>query len=145
MYPTKKLNSINNAVTLFSFVLVYQNFSGKSRYNIHMERTLLYLIYSPALRAFKVGISNLSNSRYAQHRVKGWMIIKYWYFYNRDTARCVEQEVLRVLRNQFPGQYLNKEDMPQDGYTEAFDTRKISSKKVIKIINNVIKETSQLD
>ena len=73
------------------------------------------------------------------------MIIKYWYFHDRDIARRVEQEVLRVLRNQFPGQYLNKEDMPQDGYTEAFDTRKISSKKVIKIINNVIKETSQLD
>ena len=110
-----------------------------------MERTLLYLIYSPALRAFKIGISNLSNRRYAQHRVKGWMIIEYWYFHDRNTARRVEQEVLRVLRNQFPGQYLNKEDMPQDGYTEAFDTRKISSKKVIKIINNVIKETSQLD
>jgi hypothetical protein len=145
MYPTKKLNSISNAVILFSFVSVYQNFSGKSRYNIHMERTLLYLIYSPALRAFKIGISNLSNRRYAQHRVKGWMIIEYWYFQDRDIARNVEQEVLKVLRNKFPGQYLNKEDMPQDGYTEAFDTRKISSKKVIKIINNVIKETSQLD
>lgn len=104
-----------------------------------MERALLYLIYSPTLKAFKVGISNLSNRRYSQHRVKGWMLIDYWYFENRDNARLVEQEVLKVFRNRFPGRYLNKEDMPQDGYTEAFSSEKISSKRVIKIINNTIK------
>ena len=67
------------------------------------------------------------------------MIIRYWYFENRDSARLVEQEVLKVFRNRFPERYLNKEDMPQDGYTEAFNSEKISSKKVIKIINNTIK------
>ena len=114
-----------------------------------MERALLYLIYSPALKAFKVGISNLSNRRYSQHRVKGWMIIDYWYFENREVARSVEQEVLKVFRNRFPERYLNKEDMPQDGYTEAFSSEKISSKRVIKIINNTIKtiksETQRVD
>jgi hypothetical protein len=30
--------------------------------------------------------------------------------------------------------------MPQDGYTEAFSSDKISSKKVIRIINGVIKD-----
>jgi hypothetical protein len=105
-----------------------------------MERAILYLIYSPALKAFKVGISNLSNRRYSQHRVKGWMIIDYWYFENREVARSVEQEVLKVFRNRFPGRYLAKEDMPQDGYTEAFSSEKISSKKVIRIINSAIKE-----
>jgi hypothetical protein len=54
-----------------------------SRYNVFMERAILYLIYSPALRAFKIGISNLSNRRYSQHRVKGWTIVKYWYFQDR--------------------------------------------------------------
>jgi hypothetical protein len=30
--------------------------------------------------------------------------------------------------------------MPQDGYTEAFSSEKISSKKVIKTINTIIKD-----
>ena len=103
-----------------------------------MERAILYLIYSPALRAFKIGISNLSNRRYSQHRVKGWTIVKYWYFTDREIAKKVESEILKILRNKFPAVHLNKEDMPQHGYTEAFSTRLISSKKVIKIINNCI-------
>ena len=110
-----------------------------SRYNKHMERTLLYLIYSPTLKAFKIGIANLSNRRYSQHRVKGWMLIKYWYFQDRGLAKNVESEVLKVLRNKFPKAYLAKEDMPQHGYTEAFSSQKISSRKVINIINKTIK------
>ena len=109
-----------------------------SRYNVFMERAILYLIYSPALKAFKIGISNLSNRRYSQHRVKGWTIVKYWYFKDRDIAKKVESGVLKILRNKFPTVHLNKEDMPQHGYTEAFSTKVISSKKVIKIINDCI-------
>lgn len=104
-----------------------------------MERTLLYLIYSPSLRAFKVGISNLSNRRYSQHRVKGWVLIKYWYFQDRGLAKEIESEVLKILRNKFPKSYLTKEDMPQHGYTEAFSSQAISSHKVINIINKLIK------
>jgi hypothetical protein len=110
-----------------------------SMYNIKMERAILYLIYSPALRAFKVGISNLSNRRYSQHRVKGWTIVKYWYFQDRVVAKNVESQVLNILRNKFPTVHLNKKDMPQHGYTEAFSTRVISSKKVIALINKEIK------
>jgi hypothetical protein len=104
-----------------------------------MERTLLYLIYSPSLRAFKIGIANLSNRRYSEHRVKGWMLIKYWYFQDRGLAKNVESEVLKVLRNKFPKAHLVKEDMPQHGYTESFSSQAISSKNVIKIINKCIK------
>lgn len=110
-----------------------------SRYNVSMERAILYLIYSPALRSFKIGISNLSNRRYSQHRVKGWTIVKYWYFKDRDIAKRVESEVLKTLRNKFPKVHLNKDDMPQHGYTEAFSTKVISSKKVIALINKEIK------
>ena len=109
-----------------------------SRYNVFMERAILYLIYSPALRAFKIGISNLSNRRYSQHRVKGWTIVKYWYFTDRDIAKKVESKILKTLRNKFPTVHLNKDDMPQHGYTEAFSTRVISSKKVIALINKEI-------
>jgi len=110
-----------------------------SRYNKHMERTLLYLIYSPTLKSFKIGIANLSNRRYSQHRVKGWVLVKYWYFQDRGLARQIESEVLSVLRNKFPKAYLTKEDMPQHGYTEAFSSQAISSRKVINIINKTIK------
>ena len=110
-----------------------------------MERAILYLIYSPILRAFKIGITNLSNKRYAQHRAKGWIIIKYWYFDSRDMARCVEQRALKLFRARLPERYLNKEDMPQDGYTEAFSIDKISSKRVIKIINTIIKDYEKLN
>lgn len=113
-----------------------------SRYNVFMERAILYLIYSPALRAFKIGISNLSNRRYSQHRVKGWTIVKYWYFQDRDIAKKVESGVLKTLRNKFPTVHLNKEDMPQHGYTEVFSTKVISSKKVISLINKEIKNHS---
>ena len=104
-----------------------------------MERTLLYLIYSPTLQAFKVGISNLSNRRYAQHRVKGWSIVKYWYLESRQEALRVESGILSTLRNKFPTVHLKKEDMPQHGYTEAFSSKKIASKKVIKLIEQEIK------
>lgn len=109
-----------------------------SRYNVLMERALLYLIYSPTLKAFKIGITNLSNRRYSQHRTKGWVLIKYWYFKDRGLAKNVESEVLKFFRNKFPKSYLSKEDMPQHGHTEAFSAIKISSKKVISIINKEI-------
>ncbi len=105
-----------------------------------MERTLLYLIYSPALKAFKIGITNLSNRRYSQHRAKGWVLIKYWYFQDRGLAKQVESEVLKVFRNKFPKAHLVKQDMPQHGYTEAFSSQAISSRKVINVINKEIKK-----
>lgn len=110
-----------------------------------MEPAILYLIYNPALKSFKIGITNLSNKRYAQHRGNGWTIVKYWYFDNRKLARCVEQRALKLFNDRFPDRYLNKDDMPQDGYTEAFDAEKISSKRVIKIVNTIIKEYKKLD
>jgi len=110
-----------------------------------MEPAILYLVYSPVLRAFKIGITNLSNRRYAQHKVKGWVLIKYWYFDNRKMARCVEQRALKLFRARLPERFLNKNDMPQDGYTEAFSVEKISSKRVIKIINTIIKEYEKLN
>lgn len=104
-----------------------------------MDQAIIYLIYSPFYRSFKIGLTNLSNKRYAQHKSKGWIIVKYWYFNDRNIARCVEQRALKLFRSRFPDKYLKKEDMPQDGYTEAFDATKISSKRVIKIIDTIIK------
>jgi len=105
-----------------------------------MERTILYLIYSPILMAFKVGISNISNERYATHRRRGWIIMKYWILPNRSVAKDVEKQVLKYLRDKMPESYLKKEDLPQNGYTECFNSRMISSKSVVNLINKEIKK-----
>lgn len=110
-----------------------------------MDQAIIYLIYSPFYKSFKIGLTNLSNKRYAQHRAKGWIIIKYWYFEDRKFAACVEQRALKLFKARLPGTNLSKEEMPQDGYTETFDATKMSSKRVIKIINTIIKDMKECD
>jgi hypothetical protein len=103
--------------------------------------TLLYILYSPVYKAVKIGISDVSGRRFASHRTKGWILIKYWAFSERDKARAVETIVVQTLTNRY-GHYLSKEDMPQGGYTETFDASKISRKALIRMVNRAIKECS---
>ena len=102
--------------------------------------TLLYILYSPVYKAVKIGISDVSGRRFASHRTKGWILIKYWAFSERDKARAVETIVVQTLTNRY-GYYLSKEDMPQGGYTETFDASKISRKALIRMVNRAIKES----
>jgi hypothetical protein len=88
-------------------------------------------------KAIKIGISDVSGRRFASHRQKGWVLIKYWWFSERDQARAVESLVLDTLRSKY-GHFLDKADMPQGGYTETFDASKITRKGLIRIINKVI-------
>lgn len=111
------------------------NFAG-IKYNRLM--TLLYILYSPVHHAIKIGISDVSGRRFASHRTKGWILIKYWAFSQRDQARAVETLVLNTLRDKY-GHFLDKADMPQGGYTETFDASKITRRGLIRIVNNSIK------
>jgi len=101
--------------------------------------TLLYILYSSKHKAVKVGISDVSGRRFARHRTKGWILIKYWWFSERDKARSVETIVLETLREKH-GHFLDKSDMPQGGYTETFDASKITRKGLIRIVNKTIKD-----
>ena len=92
-------------------------------------------------KAVKIGISDVSGRRFASHRTKGWVLIKYWWFSERDKARAVETIVVQTLTNRY-GHYLSKEDMPQGGYTETFDASKISRKALIRMVNRAIKDLS---
>ena len=103
--------------------------------------TLLYILYSPVHKAIKIGISDVSGRRFSSHRTKGWVLIKYWWFSERDKARSVETIVLNTLRQKH-GYFLNKADMPQGGYTETFDASKITRKGLIRLVNKSIKECS---
>jgi predicted GIY-YIG superfamily endonuclease len=97
--------------------------------------TILYILYNPIYKAIKIGISDKPGKRFASH--KGWILIKYWSFFERDKARQVETLVIQTLTKKY-GHYLSKEDMPQGGYTETFDASKITRKKLIALVNNIV-------
>ena len=100
--------------------------------------TLLYILYSPLHKAIKIGISDISGKRFASHRTKGWVLIRYWTFSERDKARAIETLVVQTLTKKY-GHYLTKEDMPQGGYTETFDASKITRRALIRMVNKAIK------
>jgi hypothetical protein len=113
--------------------------AGYVKYNRLM--TLLYILYSPIHKAIKIGISDISGKRFASHRTKGWILIKYWSFSRRDQARAVETLVLQTLRKKH-GHFLDKDDMPQGGYTETFDASKITRRGLIRMVNGAIRQCS---
>ena len=120
-------------------VFIISKIEGNVKYNRLM--TLLYILYSPIHKAIKIGISDISGRRFASHRTKGWVLIKYWWFSERDKARAVESLVVKTLTNKH-GSFLDKEDMPQGGYTETFDASKITRKGLIRMVNKAIKGVS---
>jgi len=103
-----------------------------------MNEAILYILYSPIHNAIKVGISDISGQRFAKHRTKGWLLVSYWHFFQGDKAKAVESIVLKILRDKH-GHFLNKEQMPQGGYTETFDASKITRKGLIRMVNKAIK------
>ena len=108
-----------------------------------MNEAILYILYSPMHRAIKIGMSDISGKRFAQHRTKGWLLVAYWHFFERDRARAVESLVLKTLRERYGHDrnqgFLDKSDMPQNGYTETFDASKITRKGLIRMVNKAIK------
>lgn len=103
-----------------------------------MEPALLYIIYHPNLHAIKIGISDISGKRFKAHKTKGWVLIKYWHFFERDKARQIESLVIETLRKKHRV-FLDKQDMPQGGYTETFDASKITRRGLIRMVNKAIK------
>lgn len=107
---------------------------------MHKTPALLYLIYHEKLRAFKVGINNIGNSRYLAHKTNGWKIVDYWYFDSIMIARKVERLVLSRMKDKTKSEgFVDKQNMPQGGYTETFDAKKITSRQAKSIINKVIR------
>jgi hypothetical protein len=104
-----------------------------------MNEAILYILYSPVHKAVKIGISDITGRRYASHRARGWLLVSYWHFFERDKARAIESLVIQKLKKKHKP-FLSKEDMPQGGYTETFDASRISKKQLIRMINKAIKE-----
>lgn len=104
-----------------------------------MNEAILYLLYSPSKGAIKIGISDISGKRFASHRGKGWLLVAYWHFFERDKARAVESLVIQTLKKKHKP-FLSKEDMPQGGYTETFDASKVTKRMLVRMINKAIKQ-----
>jgi hypothetical protein len=105
---------------------------------------ILYLIYNPILKAFKIGVGDLVGNRYSEHRRNGWVLVKYWYFKDRKQAFKVEKVVLQTLKKKFISGFVSKDMMPQGGFTETFDASQTSSTKIIRVINKAIKISGNL-
>jgi hypothetical protein len=101
-----------------------------------VNEAILYILYSPVHKAVKIGISSIDGKRFASHKTKGWLLVSYWHFFERDKARAVESLVIQTLKKPF----LSKEDMPQGGYTETFDASRLSKKGLIRMVNKAIKD-----
>jgi len=128
-----------NEVFYICHKTIISDLAGDVKYNRHM--TLLYILYSPLYKAVKIGISDVSGRRFASHRTKGWILIKYWWFSERDKARAVESLVVQTLSSKY-GHFLDKADMPQGGYTETFDASKVTRLGLIRMVNRAIKDLS---
>lgn len=107
-------------------------------YNGSVDQTILYVLYNKELHAIKIGIADIANSRYKAHKAKGWDVVAYWHFFERDKARAIESLVLKTLRVK-NNPYLSKDQMPQGGYTETFNADNISKKQIVRLINKTIK------
>ena len=104
--------------------------------------TLLYVLYSPAYRAIKIGISDVSGRRFASHRTKGWILIKYWWFSERDKARAIETLVVQTLTKKY-GYFLNKADMPQTQQSNSVNSNLDSIAPTNKQIRQTRKKLRQ--
>lgn len=115
-----------------------------ANYGIDWDQpTILYLIRNKALRASKIGITNVHNtdpcySRLRQHEKHGWVTVKRWVFDRGDTALEVEQAVLRHWRKDLKApRVLSREDMPQGGWTETASTQKVGLQRTIDYIEKL--------
>jgi hypothetical protein len=124
-----------------SHKLIISNLARYVKYNGTVNEAILYILYSPVHRAVKIGISSIDGKRFAAHKTKGWMLVSYWHFFERDKARAVESIVLNTLRDKH-GHFLDKSDMPQNGYTETFDASKVTKKGLIRMVNKAIKDVN---
>ncbi len=93
----------------------------------------IYLIKNSQYAAFKVGIANSNKvrDRLNKHQENGWELIKKKSLRSGTKARQIESGCLNYLRieRQLPI-YLSKKQMPQGGWTETVDARRIRSSTI---------------
>lgn len=83
------------------------------------EAALVYLVTHDAYGAAKVGVTDASGSRLAQHRREGWQILAVFQV-TAKAAIAIETDILRWWRGELGlPSYLRRNQMPQGGWTET--------------------------
>jgi hypothetical protein len=99
----------------------------------------LYLISHTSFKAVKIGITKDSESRLLQHKNEGWKI-NYTHSCRGDIALMAEDFVLDRWRNQLGLKpFLKKAQMPQGGYTETVEMKKINIQSEWRVIKSYLK------
>lgn len=98
----------------------------------------IYLAYHPGWDTLKVGITNNRQSRLDEHVKNGWEVIHVqaddgW------IVEAAEREVLRWFRKEvgLPS-YLDRESMPQGGWTETISAESLDPRSAIERIKGAI-------
>jgi len=112
------------------------------------KQSYLYLITHKDFVAHKVGIANLTNSKYQDrlYRLKkeGWEKVQVWNFEDGSKIIEIETSIFKILRKDLGiPKFLAKEQMKNGGETETMDAELISLPDLKRIINNCIKKGLQ--
>jgi hypothetical protein len=101
------------------------------------EAALVYLVTHDAYGAAKVGVTDASGSRLAQHRREGWQIMAAFQV-TAKAAIAIETDILRWWRGELGlPSYLRRDQMPQGGWTETVATGSIDLAATVTRICNL--------
>jgi len=106
------------------------------------EPAYLYLMTNQVLGAHKIGIANGKTrvNRIKEHQKYGWDLFKSIEYDSGDEAFQIEQQVLAWLRQEKGlGIHLNKEQLPQGGYSETVDAMEIELVTIWKMVEKISK------
>lgn len=97
----------------------------------------LYIVIHDGHKALKVGIANIEQ-RLVQHVSQGWRLHSRWDFDRAQTAREVEEQVLRWIRGAGIPYGVPAESMKYRGYTETAPLDRLSADSVRDYINTLL-------
>ena len=104
------------------------------------ERTLgstFYLVRHDGHKAYKVGVGK--DRRIDDHRWQGWILVKRWEMETPQDAYRLEREFLLYIREQLQlPQYLDNQDMPQNGATETFSSDSSADEDWIRLVHRLL-------
>ncbi|MFI7359742.1 hypothetical protein ACIBTP_38150 [Streptomyces avidinii] len=104
-----------------------------------VEPARVYVIEHSGLHAGKVGFAGTRTrgDRVHDHKIGGWSVTGETAFPTGADALRVEHDVLTRLRDANLVPFLTAAHMPKAGWTETFDTRKVSPERVCAMIHEI--------
>lgn len=108
----------------------------------------LYFIKHSGLKAFKVGIANVSKlkktDRLHRHGIHGWEVVNVWNFTNGNIPMEIESQFFYFIRKELGiPVFLKKGTMKYEGETETFAQSAIKESEVQRKIATLIKNVGK--